>query len=146
MNDGQPFTEWMGTIKRFIDENMQAEGFVKEMAKLAKAYQCMEEVRDIYNSWYGRMDAKRQLIPLYAVRALFVCAQVQVAECLLSQALIAKKNLADADAADKIFYEGKIAGARYFVNNVLPNVYLTTEMIREEDDTVLTCPEESLIV
>ncbi|MBN1380636.1 MAG: acyl-CoA dehydrogenase [Deltaproteobacteria bacterium] len=146
MNEGKPFLAWMATIKDFIDGNLKAKGFEKEMAKLARAYQCMEEVLNIYNSWYSQMDTKRQFIPLYAVRALFVCAHVQVAECLLSQALVAKQKLAGANAVDKVFYEGKIAGARYYVNNVLPNVYLTTEMIKEEDETVLTCPEESLVV
>lgn len=146
MDGGKPFRAWMATIKEFIDKNLNAEGFAKEMAKLAKAYQCMEEVLNIYNGWYNKMEAKRELIPLYAVKAMFVVAQVQVAECLMSQALIANSKIGAADATDKVYYEGKVAAARYYVNNVLPNVYLSTEMIREEDDTVLRCAEESLVV
>jgi hypothetical protein len=94
------------------------------------------------------MEEKRCLIPLYAIKALFVCSQVQVAECLTEQALIAKKKLDDisADAVETTFYKGKIACARYYVNNILPNAFLATEVIKNEDDTAMTCPEEALIV
>jgi alkylation response protein AidB-like acyl-CoA dehydrogenase len=146
MNGGKPFKDWMNGIKAFIDSNAKLEGFEKEMDKLARGFQCMEEVVAIYDSWYKNMKAKRPLIPLYAVRALFVCAQVQVAECLMEHALIAKEKLGAAEGGEATFYQGKIASARYFLNNILPNVFLTTEIIRDADDSVLNCPEEALIV
>jgi hypothetical protein len=90
------------------------------------------------------MAAKRQLIPLYAIRALFVMAQVYVAVCLMDQAVLAQKKLVAADTFDASFYKGKIAAAKYYINNILPQAFLTTEMIKAEDDTALTCPEEAL--
>jgi len=146
MSEGTPFMDWMALIKEFIDKNAKAEGFEKEMEKLARGYRCMKEVVAIYNAWYKNMEAKRSLIPLYAVKALFVCGQVQAAQCLIEQALIAQEKLDEADSTDATFYQGKIASARYYVNNVLPNVFLTTEMISSEDDTVLTCPEGALVI
>jgi hypothetical protein len=138
----------MATIKEFIDANRNAPGFEKEMSKLAKGYRCLEEVKATYDSWYGNIGQKRSLIPLNALKALFVCSQVQVAECLMEQALIAKKALDDMspDAVDTTFYKGKIACARYYVNTVLPNAFLAAEVIKNEDDTVMTCPQEALIV
>ena len=148
MKEGSSFTNWMATIKGFIDANATAEGFEKEMAGLARGYQCLVDVKATYDAWFADMATKRSLIPLYAIRALFVCAQVQVAECLMEQALIAKQKLAalPADAFDATFYRGKIASARYYVHNVLPNAFLATEMIQKGDDSVLTCPEEALVV
>ena len=148
MKDGKPFMYWMDAIREFIEANGKMEGFKKEMNKLMRGHQCLKEVKETYDSWYGNFDAKSSLIPMNAVKALFVCAQVQVAECLMEQALIAKAKLDDisADAVDAAFYKGKIAGARYYINNILPNAFLATEVIKNEDDTVMTCPEEALII
>lgn len=146
MKDGVPFREWLDDIKAFIDANSNAPGFEKETAKLAKAFACAEEVTAVYKSWYANMETKRQLIPLYAIRALFVFAQTYVAMCLLDQALTAKKNMVGADSVETAFYEGKISAARYYINNILPQVFMNTELIKSEDDSVLTVPEEGLLV
>jgi hypothetical protein len=148
MKDGAPFAAWMATIKEFIDANMTATGFAQEMKSLAHGYQALAEVKAIYDGWYKDFEAKRQLIPLYAIRALFVCSQVYVAMCLMDQALIAAKKVAalKEGEADFNFYKGKIAAARYYANNILPNAVMMAGLIRSEEDSVLTCPEESLVV
>jgi alkylation response protein AidB-like acyl-CoA dehydrogenase len=148
MKDGAPFAAWMATIKEFIDANMTATGFAQEMKSLAHGYQALAEVKAIYDGWYKDFEAKRQLIPLYAIRALFVCSQVYVAMCLMDQALIAAKKVAalKEGEADFNFYKGKIAAARYYANNILPNAVMTAGLIKSEEDSVLTCPEESLVV
>jgi hypothetical protein len=88
------------------------------------------------------------MIPLNAVKTLFVCAQVQVAECLLEQALIAGRKLDELPDGDpeRTFYAGKIAGARYYVNQVLPQAFIQTQIIRNEDRVVLEVPEEALVI
>lgn len=68
MKEGAPFAEWMDTIKEFIDKNQKADGFEKEMKNLTRGYQCLEEVKATYNSWYENMETKRSLIPLYAIK------------------------------------------------------------------------------
>jgi len=148
MKDGAPFANWMASIKEFIDANIKAKGFEKEMKSLTKGFQALSEVKTTFDSWFFNMDSKRQLIPLNALRALFVCAQVYVSYCLMEQALIAAKKLAEAKkgTSDAIYYDGKIASARYYLNNILPQAFLTTELIKSEDDIVLTCPEESLLI
>ena len=148
MKDGVPFAAWMATIKEFIDANMTAAGFAREMKSLAGGYQALAEVKAIYDGWYKDFAAKRQLIPLYAIRALFVCSQVYVAMCLMEQALIAARKLTalKEGEADFNFYKGKIAAARYYVNNILPNAVLAAQLIKSEEDSVLTCPEEALVV
>jgi hypothetical protein len=148
MKEGAPFARWLASIKEFIDANMNASGLEKEMQNLSKGYQSLTEVKCTYDSWWNNLDAKRQLIPLNALRALFVCSQVFVAQCLAEQALIASQKLTSAKKGtnEAIFYEGKIASARYYLNNILPQAFLTTELIKSEEDIVLTCPEESLVV
>ncbi|MBN1474050.1 MAG: acyl-CoA dehydrogenase, partial [Syntrophaceae bacterium] len=148
MKDGAPFAHWMASIKEFIDANIKAKDFEKEMKSLTKGFEALNAVKNTFDSWYANMDNKRQLIPLYALRALFVCAQVYVSYCLIEQALIAAQKLAEAKkgTSDAIYYEGKIASARYYLNNILPQAFLTAELIKSEEDIVLTCPEESLLI
>ena len=70
MKEGSPFARWLASIKEFIDANMNAKGFEKEMNNLAKGYQALIEVKSTYDSWWGNLDAKRQLIPLNALRRI----------------------------------------------------------------------------
>ncbi|MDQ5984444.1 MAG: 3-(methylthio)propanoyl-CoA dehydrogenase [Syntrophus sp. SKADARSKE-3] len=145
MKEGKPFMDWLADVKDTIDACAKAPGFEKEIKNLARGYQCMEEVTATYNGWYADIAEKRRLIPLYAVRVLLVMAQVYIAVCLMDQAVLAQNKLpAAADGADASFYKGKIAAARYYINNILPQAFLTTEMIKTGDDTALTCPEEAL--
>ncbi len=115
---------------------------------MAKGYQAAADVKATYESWYANMETKRQLIPLFAIRALFVFAQLYVATCLMDQARIAAAKVAGLKAgdADYNYYQGKIASARYYLNNILPGAANTAALIKSEEDSVLTCPEESLIV
>ena len=148
MKEGAAFAAWMKDIQDFIDAHSSAAGWEKEMKQMAKAFAAAAEVKDIYNAWYADMDKKRQLIPLYAQRALFVFAEVYVAMCLLDQAFVAAKKAAalKPGEGDYSFYQGKIASARYYANNILPNVPMLAELIKSEEDSVLACPEEALIV
>jgi len=148
MKDGAAFAAWMKDIEDFIDANRNAGGLEKEMNNLAKAYEAASDVKATYDFWYANMQTKRRLIPLYAQKALFVFAQVYVAMCLLDQALVAAKKVAGLKPGegDYTFYQGKIASARYYANNILPNVPMLASLIKSEEDTVLTCPEEALVV
>ncbi|MFO7569087.1 MAG: acyl-CoA dehydrogenase [Smithellaceae bacterium] len=148
MKEGAAFAAWMKDIKDFIDANMKAAGFEKEMKSLAQAFAAADEVKAIYASWYTNMDRKRQLIPLYALKALFVFAEIYVAMCLMDQALIAAKKVSalKPGEGDYTFYQGKIASAKYYANNILPHVSMLAGLIKSEEDSVLTCPEEALVV
>lgn len=146
MGEGQPFANWMADILSFIKANKSTSGFEKEFENIEKAYSCMDEVKKLFDLWQlNKMD---ELIGLYAIRALFVCAQLEVAECLLEQALIAQNRIAQlsADHFDFNFYKGKVACAKYYANNILPNVLILTEIIKNADLSSQECPEESLIV
>jgi hypothetical protein len=138
----------MKDIKDFIDANLKTAGFEKEMNNLAKGYQAAADVKATYDAWYANMETKRQLIPLFAIRALFVFSQVYVAMCLMDQTLIAAKKVAELKAgdADYNYYHGKIASARYYLNNILPGTSTAAALIKSEEDSVLTCPEEALVV
>ncbi len=148
MDNGEPFKKWMASIKDFIDSNKNSAGLQKEMATLEKAYQSAEEVWQTIASWQANKAEQGELVNIYAIRTLFVFAQLYVAMCLMDQAITANKTIAGlpADHFDLNFYKGKVASARYYVNNSLPNVFTLTQVIKNADTSVLEVPEEVLIV
>lgn len=143
MRKGKGFEHWMEDREEFIQKNRGAAEFAPEMARLESACHCLEEIRDIYASYYNNPGEKGRLIPLFATRVLTCCAQVFAAESVLDQALLAREKMAkiNQDHPDYSFYAGKISAAKYFVNNILPNVHMLTGLIREADVTALECPE-----
>ncbi len=148
MENAEPFKKWMATMKAFIDANRGVAGFAKEMEMLDKAYATAEEVKETIYAWQAQKGDKGELVNLYAIRSLFVFAHLYVAMCLMEQAVIAVGTLAGlpADHFEVDFYKGKIASARYYVNNSLPNVFTLAGIIKNADTTVLEVPENILIV
>ena len=49
----------------------------------------------------------------------------------------------DENTADKAFYEGKIASARFFTRNVLPGLGLTRKLVEQSSLELMELPEES---
>ncbi len=60
-------------------------------------------------------------------------SEVTIAWLLLEHAEVASAALADTTGDDVAFYEGKIASAKFFVNDALPKVTLRTEAAQTED-------------
>ena len=148
MDNGEPFKKFMASIKAFIDANQNAAGLEKEMALMGKAYGAAEEVWKQIQAWQANKEEQGELVNLYGIRTLFVFAQLYVAICLLEQALVAIKTMAQlpADHFEMNFYKGKVASAKYYVNNSLPNIFTLTQVIKNADTTVFEVPEEALIV
>lgn len=146
MEGGDPFRNWVNLIGGFIESKRDAPGFAREMDNLARGYDCLRELVDIYEGWYAQFKAKRELIPLHAVSALFISARLQTAQCLMEQALLARRRLEEVEPglSDGVFYQGKIAAARYYLNQILPKVSIEIEPLRREDRDALDLPEEAL--
>lgn len=148
MQGGVPFENWMEDRKGFIEKNKEAAGFVAEFNNLAKACQSVAEIKDIYASYYANKAEQGQLIPLYAPSVLTCCAQLFSGEALLDQALVAARKIDElgTDHHDYNYYAGKIAAARYYANNILPNVVMLAELIKNADQSAIECPEEALVI
>lgn len=148
MDNGQPFQKFMANIKSFIDSNKETVGFEKEMTVMARAYEAAVEIQQLLESWRSNKEEKGELINLFAIRTLFIFAQLYVAMCLADQALVAQKTIdgLPEDHFDMKFYQGKVASARYYVNNSLPNVFTLAEVIKTADTSVLEVPEDALVI
>jgi hypothetical protein len=90
--------------------------------------------------------AGKFLIPVAnAYPFLMLMGQVSMAWLLLWQAGVADEKLAapDGGGADKAFFEGKVASARYFIKHVLPEVDAAAKAIKSGDVSMMNIPDEA---
>jgi hypothetical protein len=62
---------------------------------------------------------------------------------LARQAEVAQARLDEGLAADKAFYEGKIAAARFFAATVLPRLAAEREIVEATTLDLMELPEEA---
>jgi butyryl-CoA dehydrogenase len=60
----------------------------------------------------------------------------------LKQAIVAKRAMASASAADRDFYQGKLAACRYFFHHELPVIEQHARLLQSLDDTTLEMKPE----
>jgi len=80
-------------------------------------------------------------VGLASVRFLLAVGDLLIGWRLLAQADVAHAALATAPANDEVFYQGKIATARFFAKNVLPNLTALRGIIAAIDDDIMALPE-----
>ena len=80
-------------------------------------------------------------VGLASVRFLLAVGDLLIGWRLLVQADIAQAALASAPAKDEPFYQGKIATARFFAQNMLPNLTALRGIIDTIDDGIMQLPE-----
>jgi alkylation response protein AidB-like acyl-CoA dehydrogenase len=80
-------------------------------------------------------------VGLASVRFLLAVGDLLIGWRLLVQADIAQAALASAPTKDEPFYQGKIATARFFAQNMLPNLTALRGIIDTIDDGIMHLPE-----
>jgi hypothetical protein len=80
-------------------------------------------------------------VGLASVRYLLAVGDLVIGWRLLAQADVAQAALATAHETDKAFYQGKIATARFFAKNMLPNLTALRGIIEDIDDEIMALPE-----
>jgi alkylation response protein AidB-like acyl-CoA dehydrogenase len=80
-----------------------------------------------------------------ATHYLDAFGQVVVAWLWLEQGLAAAKGAQGAAAADRAFYEGKLAACRYFFRYELPKAIVQFDLVRDLDETCLNLVAEQFI-
>ena len=64
-------------------------------------------------------------------------AEVVIAWLLLRHAEVAQAKLATAEGADRDFYEGKMAAARFFIRHALPKAARRRASAEAEDGAIM---------
>jgi alkylation response protein AidB-like acyl-CoA dehydrogenase len=124
-----------GEIAEFAKGDAGNGALATERALLGTA---LEEVQQMLGSMVGFLGDESgkgvYLVALNTTEFLFSLAELVVAWLLLRHADVALTALADgASEADRSFYEGKVAGARWFAAQVLPGLRTRREVLAGTD-------------
>ena len=141
MKKGEIFGGWLTEFEDFIDDNAGHPAFVKEFFLLNEAFEDFNVVVSKLNLL--RTEGKEDLVKFYAQRVLHAAGKLICGKLLLEMAVIAheKRESLDPDDADCHFYDGKVASARFFARNVLPEICALISIVNEADTTAMTVDE-----
>ncbi|UYP18533.1 acyl-CoA dehydrogenase [Rhodococcus sp. Z13] len=134
-----------GEIKKFIERDDADQRLKKERALLATALEDAQTMVATLTQYL--MGAQEQPTELYkiglgSVRFLESFGDLMIGWLLLEHAEIALAALdAGPDAADKAFYEGKVAAASFFAKVVLPELGVARKFITDVDLDIMELDE-----
>jgi hypothetical protein len=126
-DQGQALASIATEMQNFIESEAGNGQLKVERLSLGKALGELQAILGVEMGWLQAVQAgdTRELykVGLTSRRVLLALGDVILAWLLLRQAEVALKALgAEVTAADKSFYEGKVAAARFFVREVLPRI------------------------
>lgn len=142
LGKGQVFKNWITDISTFLENNKGTAGFVQEFDILNDAQgdflAIMQQIQD-----YGQ-EGKLQMMPLFATRILHAASMLYCGRLILDQALLADSKLKalGEEHFDAKFYKGKVASARFYVKNVVPQIAFLRKVIQIGDTSALELDEE----
>ena len=112
----------------------------KEFAILGRALDAYTQMQMAIGGYMGQK--KVGMLPLYARRILTATSQLYAGRCILDQALLASKKAQEVGSEhyDYNFYIGKIISAKYFLRNVVPNVWAVADIIKDGDCSAIDIP------
>ncbi|HWQ74425.1 MAG TPA: acyl-CoA dehydrogenase, partial [Syntrophomonas sp.] len=150
MGKGAVFAEFIQEMRDFCAANKAADEaaaagesatvdltLTKEFAILERALNAYGQLQMAIGGYFAQKDFG--MLPLYARRILTATSQLYAGRCLLDQALLAARKAQEVgpEHYDYQFYIGKILSAKYFVRNVVPNVWAVAEIIQDGDKSAL---------
>jgi hypothetical protein len=144
MKGGMLFMNFMGILNEFA-ETHKGNGKVKDL--VAKFSAAKDKLAEVTMHLGGLGMSGDQLYPvLSATPYLHLFGDVLMAYLLLWEAVIAQEKLdslgkAPQESPDAAFYSGKVMNARFFINNILPQVYSRAEGITSGDRSTLEIAE-----
>ncbi|MGE5454508.1 MAG: acyl-CoA dehydrogenase C-terminal domain-containing protein, partial [Methylocystaceae bacterium] len=144
MGKGKPFMNWLGEIASFIETNQEFEELASEFKVYKECWQAYQGILGLLQKYLG--DGKITLLPLYSTRILHATSMIYCGMISLDQAMVAAKKLQEVGDShhDANFYKGKIASARYYVLNEVPNILSIKRMFEIADTSPVDVPEDAL--
>lgn len=138
---GSLFSAWVQEMVDFYEANKGNEALSKEFANLGKALDAYQTMLKALNEY---SQTNMSMIPLYSRRVLTATSQLYCGRLILDQAILADKKAQEVgpDHFDYKFYTGKVATAKYYLRNVVPNVWALAEIVIDGDTSALDVPVE----
>jgi hypothetical protein len=130
----------LGRIKATLESNEGGDALKAEREKLAEALGHLEA------AWGGLLEKLGESlyhVGLQGTRLLFTTAEAVIGWVLLRHAALALSKLPKATGPDKAYYEGKVASARFYCHEVLPQAALTARAIKDSSLMIMELSDEA---
>ena len=146
MGKGKVFAQWLANIEAFANEHADHPVLASEMAILKRAVEAYKEIQGAIANYV--MNGKMSMMPLYATRILHATSELICGQLLLEQALVAQAKIDELgkEHHDYAFYNGKVNSARYYLHDIVPNIFRTLEVIKDGNTAVLDIEEEAFLI
>jgi len=136
--------KWLTEISQFIEQHKENENFKTEIKMLSDAFGAFSEILMMLR---GKMkEGKISYLPLWATRIMMAMSMVYCGKLMMEQALVAQKALNEVgdEHYDANFYKGKIASARFYLLNEVPNIFAIKAAFETADFTAVEISPEVL--
>nr|MDT0661887.1 acyl-CoA dehydrogenase [Micromonospora sp. DSM 115978] len=145
---GKALTAVAGEIQGFIETEGGNGRLKEERVALGRALTEVQTMLAAMTGWLAEAQAgePRALYKagLHSRRLLLAVGDLIVGWLLQRQADVALRALADeVTGADKAFYEGKVAAARFFAHEVLPRLGADRRIVQSANLDLMDLPEEA---
>ncbi|MCZ4118002.1 acyl-CoA dehydrogenase [Streptomyces sp. H39-S7] len=145
-DQGQALTTLSEEIKKFLAEAVGGEELAAAREQLATSAVDLEAiVGSMLTDLAGTEKDVRSIykVGLNSTRLLLASGDVVIGYLLLRGAAVAAEKLPSASAKDAAFYTGKIAAAKFFAANILPNVGVQRSLAETVTLDLMDLPEEA---
>ena len=139
-NESKLYRIFCKQTQEFLKKSSDYPNLDKEFKSLKLALESLDEMLRLVRSWVKNKSMEK--IPAYSTRILHSFGEVTLSWLLLSGACAARDELSkNPDDKLKPYCEGKIASAKFFVFNILPNIHSTLS-IMQEDESFIKMPHQ----
>jgi alkylation response protein AidB-like acyl-CoA dehydrogenase len=139
-DNGATVMALLSHVQAFAEGGDGGDALKSEREALSKA---LAALQGIFGVMLPRMGESLYHVGLHANRMLFCLAEIVIAWLLMKHAALALKKLPETSASDRHFYQGKVASARFFAKEVLPNVALHKKVIENGDLALMDLAEDA---
>ncbi|MBI1945700.1 MAG: acyl-CoA dehydrogenase [Deltaproteobacteria bacterium] len=136
---GQTMMGLLQQVQALAESKEGGDALAAEREALGKA---LGQLQGIFGVMMPRMGESLYHVGLVANRILFALSEVLIGWQLVKHAAVAHKKLAEA-GPDKAYFQGKIASAKFFAKECLPNVALHKKVVESTDLSLMELPEEA---
>ena len=143
MKKGKVLMSFFGEVGKFLAANKETDGFEDLIKVFEEAFGAFGTIMGSFNGYMT--SGKIQMLGLYATRILHATSMIYCGMCILDQGILAAKKLAEVgeDHFDAGFYKGKMASARFYILNVLPDIFTIQRVIAMGDTSAVDIAEEN---
>lgn len=137
---GETFNFILKSIKDTVENSAFPDELANEYEALNSATKCMES---IYMTMLNKLPESFYYAGLQGNRLLQSFAELVIGWLLIRHAEVSLGQLPACSADDKYFYVGKIASAKFFANNVLPNIMINKVIVEKANLELMNLPVEA---